>query len=247
MSTVLMHFYNEEYLLPFWLEHHKKIFKHGILINYHSTDNSLKIINDITPNWSVINSRNIMFDVYDVDNEVTDIEKNIEGYKICLNTTEFMLCSQNIESLIKEKVYRVKQFTVSEKNISSDPNNLESFINGLKFGTLEKSYGYRFLHSLQDGYAYTPGRHHFQYNTIHDTDEMYIAHCRFYPWNKKFINRKLQIAKTIPEWQKKDGAGYQHLWNLETMEEKRVEINSFCYDITTNNNIKRCFENYVKN
>jgi len=33
------HIYNEEYLLPFWLKHHKKIFDHGVIIDNFSTDN----------------------------------------------------------------------------------------------------------------------------------------------------------------------------------------------------------------
>jgi hypothetical protein len=247
MITLLNHFYNEEYLLPFWLEHHKKIFDHGILVNYNSTDDSLKIINDIVPEWTVINSRNAEFDVHGVDNEITDIEKTIKGYKICLNTTEFLLCSKNINDILNNNVYRIKQFAVSDKNADSNPANLESFIDGLKFASLEKSYGHRFLHNLETNYGYTAGRHHFVYSNIHDTDEMHIAHCRFYPWNKSFIDRKLQIGKRIPEWQKLDGAGYQHLWNLETMEEKRAELNLYCSDITENYNIRKCFENHAKN
>ena len=36
-------FYNEEYLLPWWLAHHTKLFDHGILINKGSTDRSVEI------------------------------------------------------------------------------------------------------------------------------------------------------------------------------------------------------------
>ena len=53
-KTVLTHFYNEEYLLPWWLSHHKKIFDHGILIDYHSTDRSREIIKAICPTWEII-------------------------------------------------------------------------------------------------------------------------------------------------------------------------------------------------
>jgi hypothetical protein len=34
MITVISHIFNEEYLLPFWLEHHRTIFDHGIIIDY---------------------------------------------------------------------------------------------------------------------------------------------------------------------------------------------------------------------
>ena len=35
-STIIAHFFNEEYLLPWWLNHHKKIFDYGILFDYSS-------------------------------------------------------------------------------------------------------------------------------------------------------------------------------------------------------------------
>ena len=42
-------FYNEEYLLPWWLMHHTKIFDHGILINRGSTDRSVEICKLLAP------------------------------------------------------------------------------------------------------------------------------------------------------------------------------------------------------
>ena len=57
--TVISHIYNEEYLLPFWLQYHSKIFNDGIIIDYYSTDNSINIINKICPNWKIIKTKNI--------------------------------------------------------------------------------------------------------------------------------------------------------------------------------------------
>lgn len=65
-STVLIHIYNEEYLLPFWLNHHKNIFNHGIIIDYRSTDKSIEIYKQICPNWDIIISRNLYFTAIDV-------------------------------------------------------------------------------------------------------------------------------------------------------------------------------------
>ena len=73
--TLISHIYNEEYLLPFWLNYHKNIFDYGIIINYDSTDKSLAIIKEICPEWSIINSRNKYYIPHEVDNEVMDIEK----------------------------------------------------------------------------------------------------------------------------------------------------------------------------
>ena len=81
-ATVVCHFYNEEYLLPFWLKHHRTMFAHGILIDYHSTDQSVAIIRDLCPTWDVRTSRNTMFQAVLVDEEVMEIEAGVGGYKI---------------------------------------------------------------------------------------------------------------------------------------------------------------------
>ena len=78
----IIHIYNEEYLLPFWLNHHKNIFDKIIIINYHSTDNSINICKEIIPNCEIITTRNNCFEAQLVDNEVMDIENKYEGFKI---------------------------------------------------------------------------------------------------------------------------------------------------------------------
>lgn len=66
-KTVLCHFYNEEWLLPWWLNHHKQFFDHGIMINYQSTDRSAEIIKEICPTWDIVQSKNLYFLPEDVD------------------------------------------------------------------------------------------------------------------------------------------------------------------------------------
>ena len=73
MNTIISHFYNEEYLLPWWLNHHKDMFDHGIMIDYDSTDNSVEIIKSICPKWTIVKSRNRFFQAKDIDSEVEDI------------------------------------------------------------------------------------------------------------------------------------------------------------------------------
>jgi hypothetical protein len=91
MKTIISHFYNEEYLLPWWLKHHKQFFDHGIMIDYHSTDNSVNIIKEICPTWEVVESKNKEFDAAEVDVEVMEIESKLDGWRIVLNTTEFLI------------------------------------------------------------------------------------------------------------------------------------------------------------
>lgn len=90
-KTVVSHFYNEEHLLPWWLRQHKQIFDHGIMIDYASNDRSVEIIREICPTWEIRPSGNTNFsDSTAIDNEVMDIERGLDGWRMCLNTTEFL-------------------------------------------------------------------------------------------------------------------------------------------------------------
>src|SRR6516164_5807036 len=51
--TLISHFWNEEFLLPYWLRHHLPLFDHGVLIDYTSTDRSVEIIHELAPHWEV--------------------------------------------------------------------------------------------------------------------------------------------------------------------------------------------------
>ena len=33
MKVLISHFFNEEYMLPWWLKHHREIFDHGVLMH----------------------------------------------------------------------------------------------------------------------------------------------------------------------------------------------------------------------
>lgn len=222
--TCISHIYNEEYLLPYWLNHHKHIFDHGIIINYFCTDKSLEICREICPTWEIINTKNDSFDANKVDMEVMEIEKTIPGYKIALNVTEFLMAtvpiksilSSNSKSAISIKIYA----PYSLKNY--EPSNIKELLKNLinddiKFN-FEKTRGNRLLHNYEDG-KYIVGRHcsHHQCST---TDMLTIVWCGFYPMNEKLMQRKLQIQKNIPENDKKQGLGYQHLWDRNRIMEE---------------------------
>ena len=98
-TTCLTNIYNEEYLLPFWLHHHKDMFDDIIIVDYRSTDNSVEICKKICPNCKIITTRNESFDAENIDKEFMDLEKDIEGIKIVLNTTEFLFCEKPIKDI----------------------------------------------------------------------------------------------------------------------------------------------------
>jgi hypothetical protein len=64
--TVISHIFNEEYYLPFWLEYHSKIFTNGIIIDYYSTDNSVKIIESFCPHWKIIKKEEVFNEKVDI-------------------------------------------------------------------------------------------------------------------------------------------------------------------------------------
>jgi hypothetical protein len=68
-TTLLTNVFNEEYLLPFWLYHHKDMFDDIIIVDYNSTDKSLDICKLICPRCKIIKTRNKFFDAEDIDKE----------------------------------------------------------------------------------------------------------------------------------------------------------------------------------
>lgn len=163
-TTLISHFYNEEYLLPHWLTSHKKLFDYGILINYFSTDKSVEIIRSICPDWKIVDTRNKMFNSVTCDDEVKDIETTVTGIKVAINITEFL--RGDIRGLFKldlpsECRYKMlKCFLVvdhsPEKNLLQDGKNiLEVYSHG---NELSLYRGVRFIHNFPCG-KYDYGRH----------------------------------------------------------------------------------------
>ena len=223
----IMHMYNEEYLLPFWLSHHKDIFDKIIIINYHSTDNSLNICKEIVPDCIIINTRNEWFGASDADREVMDIENQYEGFKICLNITEFLMTyGKNIREILKEyentKVaLKLNTYVPLSLNEYYPKDHNELFKNlcntDIKFNndliTKEGPRGYRYMHNYNNGY-YNCGRHHINHPHIHSND-IFLITLYWYPMNSRFMERKMQIKHKIPKSDRDCGNGYHHFWTEE--------------------------------
>jgi hypothetical protein len=213
-ATVLCHFYNEEYLLPFWLKHHRKIFQHGVMIDYHSTDNSREIIKKLCPTWEIITSRNEKFQADSVDKEVMSIEEKLSGYKIALNVTEFLIATKPFERSDINKCFSINSYTILPESTQIDPADEIQFINQINKVTTGR--GIRVLHSFTHG-SYDIGRH-ASFHSTEDISGLFIVWCGYYPWNEFTIKRKLQIKDNIPESDKIQGFGFHHLWDKNKME-----------------------------
>ena len=251
--TVISHIFNEEYLLPFWLEHHSKIFDNGIIIDYYSTDNSVSIINKICPHWKVVKTRNVNndgtpnFKANLIDDEVKEIEKTIEGYKMCLNTTELLIIN-NTKNFINSLdthgniCYHIPVFTVGNKRQNFYPKNIYDFFKNMTHicdvnVTTCNRHRYLHLSPKLKSLNYHTGRHHYNNDeslTQQHPHGVHILHLRYYPSNEKMINRRLQIQKNIPQCDKEGRAGWQHIISYEQLlQDNNHVINSLMTEIET--------------
>ena len=220
-TTLLSHIFNEEYLLPFWLHHHKDMFDEIVIIDYKSTDKSIEICKSICPECKIIQTRNDLFGAHEVDREIMDIENTIEGIKLVLNTTEFLFCENTAKDMFIDTVEPTSYYIRAISPYSFDhyniTNNYDLFYNLLQN---EVVYHYdrpgaRYLHNFPNG-NYHIGRHYTHNNTIM-TNKAHIVWFGFYPMNDNLLKRKLQIQQKVPQHDKDVGWGIQHLYTKDKM------------------------------
>ena len=216
MRTVLCHFYNESYLLPKWLEHHKKIFDMGIMIDYDSTDHSVGLIREICPNWVVLPSNNRDFGAMNVDIEIQNHESVIDGWKMCLNVTEFLhgdftkCTEQPLQYVIPSFMVVDDQFRdTSPKNFDLDIAN-----DGIPHWVWNERAG-RSFHNFNVDYP-KPGRHYFPPIEEYSQDFL-IFHYGWYPMCEQTLNRKLQIQNRIPEYDRTNRLGWHHITTRDAL------------------------------
>jgi hypothetical protein len=260
-TTLITHIYNEEYLLPFWLEHHKNMFDDIIIIDYNSTDNSIDICKTICPNCKILKTKNEKFDASDVDKEIMEIENNINGIKMVLNTTEFLFCEKPINNLFnsKESSFSIKSFASysinTYENIESYKDLISSLLNDDVKYHLDKDRGTRTLHNFRNG-NYGVGRHATNNNSS-ETDEFHIIWLGYFPMNQKTIKRKLQIKNNIPDSNKELGLGRQHFLREDEIKKINNEnyhsgsnlnkLNSSLYNLLEKYNTKEGFVDFKYN
>jgi UDP-glucose 4-epimerase len=219
-TTLLTNVFNEKYLLPFWLNHHKNMFDQIIVIDYNSTDNSIEICKSICPECKIIKTRNKYFDAEDIDKEFMDIENTIEGIKIVLNTTEFLFTEKSIKDLFMDNTqpfsYAITCTSPYSNNSYDINNNYELFKNLLNDDIVFHNDRYiRVIHTFSNG-NYNVGRHSTR-NHIIPTSKAHIIWMGYYPMNDNLLERKLQIQQNIPQRDKDRKYGIQHLLSKDQM------------------------------
>lgn len=225
-KTLICHFYNEQWMLPWFLNHHKQIFDHGIMIDYHSTDHSVDIIKEICPTWDVVTSRNPDFQADNIDTEVMAIEKNIDGWRIALNVTEQLIGDYSILDDTPDQQYLVPSIfmiDVDKRTANPDFALYEQYHHGFSFRDGPQQFLERRARSIHNRPVFYPpmntpecmgpGRHFHGYNT----DKLVTLYWGWCPFDDGQLGRKLQIQTQIPLIDRQRGWGFHHITNKETL------------------------------
>jgi hypothetical protein len=197
------------------------------MIDYHSTDRSVDIIRKICPTWDIIPSRNQDFQADNIDIEVNDIERNVEGWKICLNVTEQLIGDYSIiDDAGPEQILIPSIFMVDcDRDRVVDPSLplYEQKFHGFTFKDSNQAFlerRARRLHCTSIPYptsssadCMAPGRH---YN-FYTTDQLITLYYGWCPFDDGGIARKLQIQTQIPLIDRQRGWGFHHITNKETL------------------------------
>lgn len=232
--TVITHIYNEEYLLPFWLKHHKRLFDRGIIVDYHSTDKSREIIKEICPTWEIIPSKNQYYSRPTLYPELIEIEKRIKGWKTILNVTEFIF-HPDLRTYLHSLCPNVKGVWMPPVSLIDD--NPQNPLNDDMPLVLQKSYGTigyneirptnRLIHKHIHGEWRGEGGHDSYMTNTFIASDLFHVWLGWCPWRPEFIKRKLQIQDKMTKEYKGDKAkeevGY-HVTNEEELRKRFGKI-----------------------
>ena len=253
MKLLISHFYNEEYLLPWWLTHHREMFDHGVLIDYHSTDRSVEICRELVPDWEIVTSEYKTFAGIMCDFEVMKHEERFPGaWKLVLNTTEFLVGDQidNVIRFLETNDYiaaRIPGAVIVDDQPDSRPDPAAPLVAQKHHGFPETEFPHdelnlwwipranrtRVIHNYAIG-AYTPGRHT---SSLPRQAPVFPEHLMIWwyaysPWTPEFIARKTQIKKKVePSDPEKLNFGNHHMSEASEMAERRDFLLPYSHDL----------------
>ena len=251
--SLISHVFNESYLLPFWIKHHRQMFDSATIIDYSSTDETIAILKKYAPStWNVVRSVNSQFEASACDLEVMEIEKSIEGWKIALTATEFLIFPEmqnvldNLEARSKNAV-RISGYAMVDPADLDDQviNPNEPLWSEFHYGVPEYELCHRYppsetsrpmgrlLHANATG-QYLVGRHAWR----QDDGELprsvaSILWYGFSPWTPNLVGRKAQIRNRIPAGDLLAGRGTHHHERIDQIEETRQKYLELSYDLNS--------------
>jgi len=250
---LLTHFFNEEMLLPFFIQHHAPLFDHAVLIDFDSTDRSVELIKRLAPpSWRVVRSTTgRVFSAEQTDQQLMDWEAQFpEDWHIVLTITEFLVHPDPRSYLQKYNPPPGLSRIVRFRDAIMVGNETEPLQYG---GSLPKQrsvyqspgdncrWWCRFAHAGYKAgeYHYTPGRHFLEHDKgeflgVTWLDEGVILKYKWSPWPES-IGRKTQIGANIPESDFQKGFSTNHVQYSKDIEvllkEREVVMKSAQVDL----------------
>ena len=251
--NLISHVFNESYLLPSWIKHHREMFDRALIIDYASTDGTVEVIKKYAPStWRVVSSRNSEFNAEECDREVMEFEEKLPGWKIALNVTEFLVFPE-MRNVLKNLEARSKSAVRISGYAMVDPSDLhhealdieESLWSKYHVGVPEheivmtyppgetsRPVG-RLMHSNTTG-QYSIGRHVWH----KDDGELprsvaSILWYGFSPWSSQLVSRKTQIRSRVSEKDLLVGRGTHHYERIDLIDKVRHKYMESSYDLNS--------------
>lgn len=191
------------------------------MINYGSTDRSVDIVRELCPTWDVIESRNAWFDPGPVDQEVMDIERSIDGWRICLTVTEQLIGDYSVLDNTDQDQLLIPGLVFVDRERNNDLIHEQPLYEQRRDGFAYWDHGFasfsqgraaRSIHRTAIQYP-GMGRHYMH----HTTDDLVLFYYGWCPLNEAAINRKLGMGNKVPDWVT---AGRHHTFPVEWINER---------------------------
>jgi hypothetical protein len=241
--SLISHIRNEALLLPHWIAHHRPMFDAATIIDYASTDDSLDIIRTLAPEWRIVRSQNVDFDANDADFEVMQIEFYTPGWKIALNTTEFLI-APHLRAVLQSAEASDFHGITGESFFLTDKARLGMaglvpgvpLMHQLHHGRQEeaaKAAKRRLLHRWRTG-AYAVGRHSWMRGPTAYTPDLLYATLLYAPWDESMIQRKMAIGAQVSAHDRKKGLGFHHLRDAAQLQRDFEAEAVNCVDLRDN-------------
>jgi len=239
-----------EPLLPFWLEHHRRLFDHGVITLYPSKDNSEDIIREICPDWDIVKPvHHPNYSCIGADKEVMTQEKKHRGWKMALNITEFAV-TQNLAAVAKSVSHIMKCILPIDVAVMVDtPETVDDKLDPNIPLLLQKHHGLfsrayplwpcrhaRQLHRGRHG-NYDVGRHNSRVKPREKSPLLYVAWFVWSPY-REIRQRKLEVRDQLPKNDKNWNRGWQHMVTPEQQDARFAKVSAIAYDLNRNSGYK---------
>ncbi len=228
-AIIITRFTNEAYLMPWWIQHHVKLFDHGILIDCGSKDHTADIVREYAPDWEIIRHEDKEFFVRDDMQETLDYERLYPGcWKLNVNPSEFF-CTRDMDILLMALEadnawgYAPLGINMADPRGYYNSNDLtydKPLVSQRYHGYIERDrttqarftfsypgierYRSRVLHRHHDGNFKSPilggnGIHYLGHPFIYPMPMALILWYVYSPWTPEMIERRLKQYYYMPE------------------------------------------------